>query len=121
MGLLFLESRSNTLAAHVKSFLERKRSFLETVGECVAGDELEHQEGNVAGPLQAVDGGDIGVIQRGEHAGFAFKAGEVVGVAEEDVVEQLDGDAAAEAGVGGGEDDAHSAGAEFTFDLVVAE
>ncbi len=53
--------------------------------------------------------GDVGVVQGRQEAGFAVEAGQAVLVGGEVRGEDLDGDFAAEGGVGGFPDDAHAA------------
>ena len=66
---------------------------------------------HTAGLFQAVDGGDVRVVQRGQHAGFALEAGQALGVFGEAFGKDLDGNPAAELGVGGAVDHAHAPGA----------
>ena len=56
--------------------------------------QFENQEPDAVGVLEPVDGADVGMIQRGEHSRFAFKAREPIGVARERLRQDLDGDVA---------------------------
>lgn len=69
-----------------------------------AGDEFHHQ-----GVLfDAVDDGDIRMIQGGEHLGFARESGQIIGVVGQHLGEYFDGDVAIELGVGGSVDGTHA-------------
>ena len=68
-----------------------------------------------------VDGEDVGVVEGGDGAGLELEALEAVGVGGDVVVEDLEGDVAAEAGVAGAVDLAHAAGPEQLDDLVRPE
>ena len=49
--------------------------------QILALDQLHHERGDAAGCLlEAVDRGDVRMVQRGEHFGFALKAREPIGV-----------------------------------------
>jgi len=60
--------------------VKRERTVHETIGERRALDEL-HDEGiHTISLLEAVDVGDVGMIERGEQLGFALKAREAIGI-----------------------------------------
>ena len=69
-----------------------------------AFDEL-HDEGAV---FDAVDGGDVGVVERGQDFGFALEAGHALGVVAEGGRQDLDGDVALEFGVAAAVDLTHA-------------
>ncbi len=52
----------------------RRRSALDPIGQRFAFHQLEHQGADAIGFFEAVDGADVGVIERGEHARLAFEA-----------------------------------------------
>ena len=64
----------------------------ERLGERLALDELENEEPDPFRHFNAVNRADIGMIQRGEHAGFALEARESIGIADESRRQDLDGD-----------------------------
>ena len=72
-----------------------------------------------AGPLDAVDGADIGMVQRGQHLGLPLKAPHPLPVGGELFGQDLERDLAAELGVCGAVDLAHPAGAKFAGDAVM--
>jgi hypothetical protein len=104
------------LAGCIERFLFRQRAT-----DGFALDELHDQRGAFGGFFEAVDLGDVGVVQRGEDFGFAGEAGEAFGVAGELGWEELDGYFAIESGVAGAPDFAHAAGADGAEDLIGAD
>jgi len=105
------------LGADAQRVGERERAFAEALCERRTGHELEDQEAGVAGFLQAVDGGDVGVVEGGQRLGLASEAGEAFRVGGEGSGEDLEGDVAAEPGVAGAVDLAHAAGAKEGDDV----
>ena len=69
---------------------------------------------------EIVDGDDVGVIERGDGAGFALEAAAEIGGCAV-FAQNFDGDIAVEAGVAGAVDLAHAADPERGLDLVGAE
>ena len=63
--------------------VERDRAARDALRQIVALDEFHHERVHAAGFFQAVDGGDVRMIQRGEDFGFALKPREPVGVVRE--------------------------------------
>jgi len=81
-------------------------------------DELEDEEAPALGFFEAVDGGDVRVVERGEHLRLALEPGEPVGIVDERVWKDLDGDVAIELRVARLVDLAHPAGTQHGDDLV---
>ena len=75
----------------------RNRSSRESIRERRAFDQLEDQCEPAVNLFDAVDRGDVRVIDRGEQARFAFEARAPVTIASEHRRQQLDGDIAPEA------------------------
>ena len=69
---------------------------------------------------EVVDRDDVGMIERGDGAGFAFEAAAKISGSTV-FAQDFDGDIAVEAGVAGAIDFAHAADAERGLDLVGAE
>ena len=63
-------------------------------------DQFHHERGGAAGSFQAVDRGDVRMIQRGEDFGFALKAREPLGVGGHRGGQHLDRDGAFQLRVG---------------------
>jgi hypothetical protein len=68
-----------------------------------------------------VNGDDVGVVERGDGAGFALKAAAQIGAGGDFFAEDLDGDVAIKARIAGAVNFAHAADAENRLDLIVAE
>ena len=71
--------------------------------------------------MQSVDGGDVGVIQRGQQLGLALEAGQAVRVVGEGCRQELDGDLAVEGGIDRLPHTAHPPLADFLAELVVQQ
>jgi hypothetical protein len=121
----FLE-RLRDLLRDLDSFVCRDRPALQALGEVFAVDELHRQEvrgGAVVEcrSLEAVDVGNVRVVERGEQLRLAFEACQALGVLGQLGWQQLDRDVAAEVGVGGAVHLARAASADHGGDAVVSE
>ena len=104
----------------------RDRAALETAGEVLAFDELHREHvcglaGRRRRLLEAVDVGDVGMVERGEQLRFPLEAGEPVGIARDGRGQQLEGDRALEPRVARPVHLAHAPRAEESFDRVRPE
>ena len=86
--------------------------------ERCALDQLHGEERHAVDFLDRVDGDDVGVVQRGDRAGFAREPAAVFGVVG---LEDFERDVALEAGVAGPVDLAHAPDAEQGYDFVGAQ
>ena len=93
-------------------FTDRDRPPFEPIGKRLALDELEHERGRAIHVLDAVDGADVRMIQRGQQPRFALEAGEPLGIDREQARKDLDRDVAPELRVARAIDLAHAAGAK---------
>ena len=109
------------LAGDGEGLVERERAALQPLGEVFALDELHDEGADAARLLEAVDRGDVGVLQLGEELRLALEAGEALGVGGERLGQDLDRDLALQLRVGRPVDDPHAALAERGGDLVRAE
>ncbi len=109
------------LLGDVQRLIDGKRAALETPGEILALDQFHRQEALAALLMQAVDRGDVGVVQRGQQLGLAFEAGQPLGAVGEDLREQFDRDVAVERRVGGAPDRTHPALTDLLGQLVVQQ
>ena len=82
---------------------EWQRAARQQIGKRGTFDEFEHESPHGMALEQLVvdpvNSADVLVVERSEHLGFAFEAGEAFGVAGERVRENLDGHLAPERGV----------------------
>ena len=114
--------RVHDLLADVRGVVRRQRSARDAIGQRLALDPLEDQvAGFVPGLLEAMDGGDVGMVERGEQLGFALEAGELLGIARDLGGQRLDRNEPIELAIAGEVDHAHATAAELAFDDVVAE
>ncbi len=84
-------------------------------------NQFEDQRPRFLGFLDAVDGGDVGVVEAGEDLRFPLEPGQPIRIRREGVRQDLQRDLAVELGVGGLPDLAHAAFPEQSGDVVVAE
>ena len=71
--------------------------------------------------LEAVDGRDVRMIQRGEHFGFALEPRQPLRIGRNGVGQHLDGDVALQVRVRRAVDLTHPAGADLGGDFIGAE
>ncbi len=102
-------------------FAGRQRSRAQFGGQGIAGDQLHDDVVGAVVLDDVVNGGDLGVIEPGEHARFAAEALAGFLVGEHAGLEHFDGDIALEFFVARAVDDAHAAGAELGDDAVAVE
>jgi hypothetical protein len=101
------------LPAYVQRLFRWKRPLAQLLRERQSLDQFEDEKALSFVLLEAVNRGDIGVIQRGEERGFALKTGQPPGVTGEEIREDLDGDITLEILIMGAADDSHTTFAEF--------
>ena len=109
------------LPCDVEGVVERKRPALELLGEVFAGHVLHRDEGDPLVLVQAVDGRDPAVVQRGQQPRLAFEARAPVGIVGERGGEDLDRHVAVERRIPGLPDHTHSALADLFDEPVVRE
>src|SRR5262249_37041218 len=102
-------------------FVERNGTARNARREVLAGHELEHEKAQAFRLLEAVDGTDTGMIQRGQEARFAFEPRQAVRVVGKYFRKNLERNVAAKPGIAGTVHLAHSARADLFADFVVAE
>lgn len=94
-------------------FVDGNLPLRDAIGQRRPFDELEDQRAR----LEAVDAGDVGVVQRGENLGLARESGDALGVGRERLRQHLERDVAVERGVAGAIHLAHAALPEGGEDL----
>jgi hypothetical protein len=97
------------------------QSTRDPVRQRLAFDELEDQGAHALRLLDAVNRGNVGVVQRRQRPCFAFEAGQSIRIACERTRQDLDGDVPAETGIPGAVNFAHSAFAKLAEDAVRAD
>ena len=70
--------RIGNLTRDWQRLFERNRSMRNPVGQGWSLDELQHERADAVRFLQAVDGGDVGVIESGQRFSFANEPGHAV-------------------------------------------
>ena len=72
--------RLRDLRRYTQGLLQRYRAALDLLRQRLAGDKFHDQKLPSAGFLHPMDRGDVGMIERGEHAGFTLKACGAIGI-----------------------------------------
>jgi hypothetical protein len=115
-----LESRRH-LPRDPQRLVARQRSFLQSIFERLALDQFHGEELQAAVVFEAVDRGDVSMLQTGEQSCFALEACNPLGIARHLFGQDLDCDLAAQLCVTGAIDLTHAALAQLRGDLVVTE
>ena len=105
------------LPGDLERLVERNRALLDPLRQRRTLDELHDQRA----VLDAVDRGDVRMVEGGEHLRLAREARHARGVLGEVFGDQLDRDLSTELAVGGAIHLAHGAFAEFRGDAVVGD
>jgi hypothetical protein len=109
------------LAADVERLVHGQRPRLDHPGQGRPGDQLENEEVDIVDVLEAVDGGHVRVVQRGEELGLPLEAGQPLRVAGELHGEDLDGHLAPQLRILGRPDDAHPPLADLLDEAVMGQ
>ena len=83
--------------------------------------QLEHQCGDTIRVFQSVDGADVWMIERREHARFAFEPGKAIRIAGEGPRQELDRHVSAQSRIASAIDLAHAAHSDALVDLIDPE
>ena len=102
-------------------FIERNRSAPDVFSQRFSRDKLHDQELPTGGFLDAVNGCDVGMIQRCQNARFALETFCSFGVMGERIRKQLDRNTTAQPGVGCLIHLAHAACSQVAGDFVMCE
>ena len=109
------------LTRDLQGFFQGKRSLFDAKGEVLALGQLHHQKPVALELLDPVEPGDVGVVQRGEGAGFSTETSDPFRIVEQLVGKDLEGDLTIQLGVTGAVDLTHAASAEQVEDLEVSD
>src|SRR5882672_10981014 len=101
--------------------VDRNRSARDALRQVVALDEFHHERRDARALLQALDRGDVRMVQRGERLRFAREARQAVRVVRERFGQDLDRDGAIQLRIAGAVHLAHAAFADRRIDFVDAE
>ena len=102
-------------------FIEWDRAAGDALRQIVALDEFHHEGGHAPAFFQAVDGRDVGMIQRGEGLGFTLEASQAIRVVRKRLGEDLDRDVAVQLRIARAKHLAHPADTDAGDDFVDAE
>ncbi len=100
MGLHGLQ-RLGDLLRNRQRLIQRDRPFRDPVSEGGAFHQLQHESLGVVRLLDAVDGGNVRVVEAGEDLRLPLEPSEPIGIIRERVGQNLQRDLAVELGVGG--------------------
>ncbi len=78
--------------------VDRDRAAGDAIGQRLAVDQLHDQEARALLGLEAVQGGDVGVVERGQHPRLALEPGQPLGVLRHRLRQHLDRNLAVGAG-----------------------
>ena len=114
--------RVGDLLANPDGLLDRQRPALQAIRESLALDPLEDQvAGGVRRLLEAVNRGDVGMIERRQQLGLALETRELLGVASHLGGQGLDRHSPVELAIAGEVHHAHATAAQLALDDVVAQ
>ena len=102
-------------------FGDGDRSGFDTVRKSWAFDQFHDQGVRGAGVFEAIDGGNVGMVEGGEQGSFATEAGQALGIGGDSRRQNFQGDLATEFAVAGAVDFAHAAYAEERIYFVDAD
>ena len=120
-GLVGRFQRLRDLQGDGDRLVDRHRPPSDHLVEPLALDKLHDQDVALVEVLEGVQGGDVRVVEGGEHPCLALEAGEALGVQGEVLGQQFERYVAAELRVGGAPHLPHPALAELGGDLVWTE
>ena len=119
-GVVRCLERLGNLPRHRQRLVDGDRPAGDARGQVLALDQFHHQRRKIAG-LQAVDLGDVRMVEGREHFGFALESRQPLGVARQLRRQHLERHFAFQPGVPGPIDFAHPACAKQRDDFVRAQ
>ena len=115
------------LAAGCERFRKRKRAACQSLSKRQARNQLEHETGKRTGRvrireiLEAVDLRNMRMVERSKELRFTFESRKAIGIGDDLVRQDLDGDLASEPRVARTIDLSHPAGTEQSLQFVSAD
>jgi hypothetical protein len=113
--------RLRNLMHHAERLVRRDGPASDPFGKRLALDQLHREEIRALKFLEAVQRGDVGMVQRRQRLRFAFETRGAVAISREGFRQQLDRDAASEPRVARPVHLSHTAGAEAALNFVLAQ
>src|SRR6185295_6388371 len=108
-------------ARDLQRLVQRKRTRRQERVECSSFDELQHERVDAARVLEAINRGDVRMIERREDFGFSTKPREAIRITRHGPRQNLDRDLTLQLRVGRAVDLSHSAGTKRADDLERAD
>ena len=115
------ERLGRSAARSAERLVEWNRALRNAIGERLAFDELQNERPHAIGLFEAVDGGDVGVVQRGKHFSLPLEARQAIGIVRPQIGQDFQRHLTMELAVRGPIDLAHPSGANEREDVVCAE
>ena len=109
------------LPGHGDGLIDGNRAAAQPLRQVVAGHEFHHQAHRSIRLFEAVDGGDVGMIQGGEDLRLAPEPAHALDVLSESGGKDLDRDVTPELRIVRAEDFAHASGSDGCEDLIGPE
>ena len=97
------------------------RTTRDEIGQVLAADELHRDEPLTVGLVETEDSRDVGVVDRRQRLGLAFKSAHALGVGRERLGQDLDRDFTVEGAVDRLPDHPHAARADLVDETVVQQ
>ena len=110
--------RLGDLSGDVEGFVDRDGALRDAIRQRRAFHQLHHERDGPVRFLEAVDRGDVGMIQRRQDFRFALEARQPLRVTGDRSRQHLDGDLSLQVRIGGPIHHAHAAGAKRRGDFV---
>jgi hypothetical protein len=112
-----LECRRD-LARDLQRDIDRERSAGEAIGKCRSLDELHHDGLDTGGDFEAVNRGDVRMVQCGKQSSLSSEACDAIRIVGESRRQHLDGNLAMQSGIERAIDFPHAAGIERAQDAI---
>ena len=113
--------RARDLQRNRHRFVQRERAPGDAIGERRSFDQLEHERGASRLFLDAIDRGDMWMVERCQELRLAVETRQPLGIAADRYRQQLERDLAVQPSVASAVDLAHAAAAEQRHDLEGAD
>ncbi len=109
------------LLRNIESVFGGHGSSLEVASQCLTLDVFEHKEPRSVRFVEAIDGGDVGVVERSQQLGLALEASNPLLIPRHQLGQHLDRDFSIQLGISGKVDLAHATRTQRRDNLVRTE